>query len=84
MSEAIRSAAAPSERESDAGSGPVKVLLRLSGEIATKSRRTRSRFQDRLTRNLRDALDAAGVAASVEQQWSRIFVEAEGPAVLDV
>ena len=84
MSDPKTSTAPQPERASGAGHGPVRVLLRLSGEIATKSRRTRSRFQDRLARNLRDALDAAGVEASVEQQWSRIFVEAEGPEVLDV
>lgn len=84
MSDAPRSATVQSERSAAAAGASVKVLLRLSGEIAMKSRRTRSRFQDRLVRNLRDAFEAAGIEAKVEQQWSRIFVEAEGERVLDV
>lgn len=51
-----------------------RALVRLSGELATKSRRTRSRFQNRLVRNLRDALEAHGLDARVEHTWSRLYV----------
>ena len=62
----------------------VRALLRYSGEIATKSRQTRNRFQRRLADNLRDALDAAGVEATVERRWSRLFVESEDEGALRV
>ncbi|MGH7699485.1 MAG: tRNA uracil 4-sulfurtransferase ThiI [Gemmatimonadales bacterium] len=50
-------------------------LVRLASEIATKARGTRRRFQQRLVRNIRDALRAAGIEASVEDCWSRLYVE---------
>ncbi len=75
--------------DAGAGSAPTqperaRALLRLSGELATKSRRTRSRFQRRLADNLRDALDATGVEAEVDRQWSRMFVEAEDERAFEV
>lgn len=78
--------AATGQRNRDPATGPptVKALLRMSGEIATKAKRTRSRFQRRLVENLEDALASAGVEATVEQEWSRIFVEGEDERVLDV
>ncbi|MEX2530151.1 MAG: tRNA uracil 4-sulfurtransferase ThiI [Gemmatimonadota bacterium] len=57
-------------------------LLRLGAEITTKSRRTRGFFQRRLVRNLEDALDSAGVEATVESDWSRIWVRSSAPGVL--
>lgn len=83
MSDATPSAAVQ-DRNDRAPAAPVKALLRLSGEIATKSRRTRARFQHRLAANLEDALASTGVEARVEVQWSRIFVEAEDEGVFDV
>lgn len=62
----------------------VRALLRYSGEIATKSRRTRSRFQARLAENLRDGLRAAGVEARVERRWSRLFLASEDERALRV
>lgn len=73
--------AAP-ETRSPAGAD-VRVMLRLSGEVSTKSRRTRSRFQKRLVRNLRDALESQGVEARVENAWSRLFVSAADPGALE-
>lgn len=61
----------------------VRVMLRLSGELSTKSRRTRSRFQKRLVRNLRDALESQGVEARVENAWSRLFVTAPDSGALE-
>src|SRR5256885_1309736 len=43
---------------------------------AIRPRRTRRRFQRRLTENLRDALRTAGCAAGVRGRWGRLFVEA--------
>lgn len=60
-------------------------LARLAAEIATKSRRTRTGFQARLVRNLRDALETTEEPFSIEPEWSRIFVRASSsraPAVL--
>ncbi len=55
---------------------PHLVLLRLSGEIGTKSRPTQARFRARLLRNLKDALRAEELEAHVERTHNRIFVEA--------
>ena len=52
-------------------------LVRLAPEIATKARGTRRRFQRRLARNLRDALEWK---ARIEDRWSRLFVESEDAA----
>lgn len=62
---------------------PVKALARFSGELAIKSRRTRSRFQRRLARNLRDAFRSEGLEARVEEHWSRLHIEAADEAFLD-
>lgn len=53
----------------------MQVLVRLSGELSTKSRRTRGRFQKRLRANLEDAFASEGVAAGIDAGWSRFFVE---------
>ncbi len=51
-----------------------RYIVRLSGTLAMKSPRTRSRFQGRLAQNLRDALERAGLDHDVESQWSRMHV----------
>jgi tRNA uracil 4-sulfurtransferase len=51
-------------------------LLRLSGEVTIKAPRTRARFARRLARNLATGLADAGVDATLEREWSRIFVHA--------
>lgn len=53
-----------------------KALVRFGGEIATKARRARKRFLQRLTQNIRDSLSDQG-ESRVQQQWGRIFVEAK-------
>lgn len=58
----------------DAGGRPLRLLLRLSGEVATKSRRTRHRFHRVLAANLRDACRGSE-GARVRDEWSRIFVD---------
>lgn len=51
------------------------VLLRLSTELATKSKGTRRRFLRKLVENLKEALRAIGASYRIESQWSRIFVK---------
>lgn len=61
------------------------VLLRLSGEIATKARPTRRAFVVQLVRNVKDALASEGIAAAVERRHDRVLVEtadARAPALL--
>jgi len=53
-----------------------QAMVRFSGELSTKAKRTRSRFQKRLARNLRDAFASEGVDAEVRPEWSRFFVDA--------
>ena len=55
------------------------LLLKIAGEIGTKSSRTRRRFLRVLVRNLRAALDRAGVKATVEPRWSRLLVRTSDP-----
>jgi thiamine biosynthesis protein ThiI len=59
---------------------PHAFLVRLSGELGTKARYTRSRFSKRLVDNLRDALAAEGIEGKVRSTRERIFVEAADPA----
>jgi len=59
-------------------------LIRLSGEITTKAPQTRIRFTKRLVRNLRDGLDRAGIEASIDRRWSRIYVDAASPLAREV
>lgn len=61
----------------------MRALVRFSGELSTKARRTRSRFQNRLATNLRDAFDAEGIDAVLEPAWSRFHIEGPNPAFLD-
>jgi len=63
---------------------PRVALLRLSGELSTKARATRSRFLAQLVRNLRDALAAEGVSAQVERSHERVYVRPVPPETLDV
>jgi thiamine biosynthesis protein ThiI len=53
------------------------IIIRLAGEIAIKSRRTRGTFLRRLEQNLSDALNGAGGSYSVTPDWSRLLVRAD-------
>ena len=53
------------------------LVLKIAGEIGTKSSRTRRRFLRILGRNVRAALGRAGIRATVEPRWSRLLVRAE-------
>jgi thiamine biosynthesis protein ThiI len=60
------------------------VLVRLGSELTLKSRRTRATFMQRLRRNLEDALASAGLKHHVSEEWGRVYVRAESPAVLSL
>ena len=55
------------------------LMLRLTGEITTKGRRTRSRFQRKLVENARDALESSGAMCRVHSEWSRLYIRADRP-----
>jgi thiamine biosynthesis protein ThiI len=57
----------------------VELVLKIAGEIGTKSARTRRRFLRVLTSNARAALRRAGVEAAVESRWSRLIVRTDDP-----
>jgi thiamine biosynthesis protein ThiI len=57
-------------------------LVRLSGELTIKSRRTRRSFQQRLRVNVEDALRRTGTPFRLRDEWGRFFVEAAGVAPL--
>lgn len=50
------------------------LILRQSGDFYTKARKTRLRFQNRLHKNLRDALRSHGIENRFEPTWSRSYV----------
>lgn len=56
-------------------------LIRLSSDLTTKLHNTRKRFQARLVRNLKDALDTHNVSYTFKSTWSRFFVESDDPRV---
>jgi thiamine biosynthesis protein ThiI len=60
-----------SEREEDSQ----LVLLRLSGDVSTKARRTRYGFVSRLIGNLRDALESEGLPTRLRIAHDRLFAE---------
>jgi len=60
------------------------ILIRFSGDIATKARGTRAHFQRLLARNIKDALSSEGVQYDLKLDWSRFFIETEDPRALEV
>lgn len=56
------------------------VLVRLTGEISTKAKQTRARFNARLADNIEDALRTEGVPYELERGWSRHVVTTSAPA----
>jgi thiamine biosynthesis protein ThiI len=61
-----------------------RILLRPSGELATKSRTTRRRFQRHLVAAIEDALASTGLEYRVEDDWGRIHAEVSSREALDV
>lgn len=60
------------------------VILRLAGEITTKSRGIRQQFTRRLVQNLRDALERADIDAEIHERWYRIDVETNDQRACEV
>ena len=58
-------------------SGDRIALIRMTGELTTKSRRTRARFQRRLARNIKAAFAAAGQRCELRESWSRLLLRVE-------
>jgi thiamine biosynthesis protein ThiI len=52
-----------------------RLLVRMSGDLTTKGRATRSRFLRRLVRNLADALSDRGVAHRIRRTHDRIYID---------
>jgi thiamine biosynthesis protein ThiI len=62
----------------------MKYLVRLGSDITVKSDRIRARFVGRLDANLRAGFKRAAVEATIQREWSRLFVESDDPRVGDV
>ena len=58
------------------------ILVRLGAEVTIKSPRTRGAFMRRLTRNMRDALETAGIEHRIDAVWGRVFVRASSQMAL--
>jgi thiamine biosynthesis protein ThiI len=61
----------------------VAAIVRLSSDLATKSRPTRRRFQRVLKENLRDALESAGLACFLDDRWGRMLLRGEGAGITE-
>ena len=60
-------------------SDDASYIVRIAAEVASKSNRTRRRFQKQLVRNLGDALRSSGARARVSDRWSRLFIAISAP-----
>lgn len=61
----------------------VAAIVRLSSDLATKSRTTRRRFQRALKDNLRDALESAGIHCTLDDRWGRLLLRGENPGMVE-
>ena len=52
-------------------------MIRLTGELTTKGRRTRARFQRRLARNIQASFRVSGQKCDLQESWSRLLVRLE-------
>ncbi|MFW5968024.1 MAG: tRNA uracil 4-sulfurtransferase ThiI [Persicimonas sp.] len=59
-------------------------ILRLSGELCIKSSRVRSRFQDRLVHNIKEALERNEIDYELNRDWSRIDVASDDERAAEV
>jgi tRNA uracil 4-sulfurtransferase len=62
----------------------IRILLRISGDVSTKSGGTLDRFSRRLAGNVADALDSSGIEHRLEQGRFRFVIDADTAAALDV
>ncbi len=60
-----------------------EFIVRLAGDLTTKSRRVRRRFQRRLIENMSEAIRSAGVDHTVDNLWSRLLVRADSGQALE-
>jgi thiamine biosynthesis protein ThiI len=58
----------------------MELMLKIAGEIGTKSASTRRRFLRTLASNARAALRRQGIRGAVEPRWSRLFARTEDPS----
>jgi thiamine biosynthesis protein ThiI len=57
----------------------MRILIRFSGEITVKKRRTRRRFLERLFHNVQDALSTTAMPFALRDEGSRLLVETDSP-----
>lgn len=62
----------------------MKYIVRLAGEIVTKSNRVRSLFINQLSQNIRSACQKNNVEAKVIKSWSRIHVVSDDDRMKEV
>ncbi len=65
-------------------SKPGLALLRLSGEVSTKAKATRRNFITQLLRNVKDALQSAGISSKIERHHERAFVSMDDEAGIEI
>lgn len=65
------------------GADAIEVLVRFSGELSTKAKRTRTRFEARLAKNIADACRSHGLRCRVKRGWGRLHVYSPDPGILD-
>ena len=74
---------APDQGNSIASPETRFALLRFGGEVTLKSPATRRRFNKRLMKNLKDAVKSNGIAARIERDHDRVYVETESRGDLE-
>lgn len=62
---------------------PIEVLVRFSGELSTKAKRTRTRFETRLARNIVNACRTSGFRCRVRRGWGRLHVSSPDRGIVD-
>lgn len=62
----------------------MKILLRLTSELTTKSDKVRAKFVGRMIRNMNAAFAAAQIKVTIDRQWSRLFVITDDERALEV
>jgi len=72
--------------QESAGSGEVatRILVRISGDVSTKTGGTLDRFSRRLAANVTDALSSSGIVHRLDRGRFRLLLEVDSPAALDV
>lgn len=60
----------------------MRILIRFSGEITVKKRRTRARFLERLAMNVQDALQTTEMPFTFLDEGNRFLVDSDSPRAL--